>query len=366
MADTQRSGDLAAADDGLGPEAVAPARGPRRRRRGLRITLLSLASVIVLIGAVVAGSFAYVNHEVGSISRVQVNFLVTDNPAKGMTILLTDTGTGPTGLAAAQAKAAQGKSARAKAAQAELSQAAGAASGASGLIMLLHINADHKAGGAVSISPLTVVNVPGHGKLQIQNVIAVGGPSLLVKTLEKVTGVAINHYTRVDFTHVSAMIKAEGGVSVTLPRAEVSLGHHFRKGVNQINGAEALAYARAPGVTETGRVLRQQSLTRAVLSKLGDKHLLINPLTATRVLHALTSMLTVDSTLTNAKVEGLAADLGHLTGSASTYVSAPTKTVHGSVVLQPAESTALWTAITNGKLAAFAKKYPKTVTPTAP
>jgi hypothetical protein len=57
MADTQGSGDLAAADDELAGEGVPPG-----RRRGLRIALLSLASVIVLLGAVAAGSFLYVNH----------------------------------------------------------------------------------------------------------------------------------------------------------------------------------------------------------------------------------------------------------------------------------------------------------------
>ena len=53
----QRSGDLAAAEDGLAAEEV-PA---NRRRRGLRITLLSLASAIVLLGAAAVGTFIYVN-----------------------------------------------------------------------------------------------------------------------------------------------------------------------------------------------------------------------------------------------------------------------------------------------------------------
>ena len=86
MADTQRSGSLAEADDGLGAEEV-PA---KRRRRGLRITLVSLASVIVLIGVAVVGIFLYINNELGSIPRIPVKFLVKDSPSDGMTILLTD------------------------------------------------------------------------------------------------------------------------------------------------------------------------------------------------------------------------------------------------------------------------------------
>jgi len=339
MADTLRSGDLAAADDGLGTKGV-PA---KRRRRGLRITLLSLASVIVLLGAVVAGSFAYINHVVGSIPRIQVKFLAQVEPSHGMTILLTDAQEGPTGL-----------------------DSATQASGKTGLIMLLHINADDKVGGAVSIPPQTMVEVPGRGEIQIQYAVAIGGPSLLVETLNHLTGVPINHFTRIDFIHVASMVDAEGGISVTLTKATESFGHLFHAGVNHIDGTEALDYARDPSLTETGRVLRQQSLTRAVLNKLGNKDLLTNPLTMNRVLNSLVGMLTVDSDFSNSQVESLATHLGGLTGSAGTFVTAPTRATDGSVVFKPAESRALWSAIDSGSIAAFAKKYPDTVTPAAP
>ena len=45
-----------------------------RRRRGLRIALISMASFVVLIGAVAAGGYAYVNHLAGSIQRIPVKF----------------------------------------------------------------------------------------------------------------------------------------------------------------------------------------------------------------------------------------------------------------------------------------------------
>jgi LCP family protein required for cell wall assembly len=342
MADTLRSGDVAVADDGLGTKGV-PA---KRRRRGLRITLLSLASVIVLIGAVAAGSFAYFNHVVGSIPRIPVKFLAQVNPSHGMTILLTDAQVGHTGLTAAQAS--------------------GDASDKTGLIMLLHINAGNKAGGVVSIPPQTMVKVPGRGEMQIQYVVAVGGPSLLVETINRLSGVAINHYARINFSHVVSTVDAEGGVSVTLPKATDSFGYQFHAGVNHVDGIGAVDYARDPSLSETGRVLRQQSLTRAILTKMGNKHLLINPLTTNRMLHALVGMLTVDSSFSNSQIESLATELGGLTGSAGTFVTVPTRVTHGSVVLKPAQSSDLWSAIGSGSIAAFAKKYPDTVTPAAP
>jgi len=44
---------------GTGPEMEQP---PRRRRRGLRVALVTMASFVVLVGAVAAGGYAYVNH----------------------------------------------------------------------------------------------------------------------------------------------------------------------------------------------------------------------------------------------------------------------------------------------------------------
>lgn len=339
MADTLRSGDLAAADDGLGTKGVPP----RRRRRGLRIALVSLASVIVLLGAVAAGAFAYVNHVVGSIPRIPVKFLAQDDPSDGMTVLLTDAQDGPTGLASAAQT-----------------------SGDTGLIMLLHINADHKAGGAVSIPPQAMVNVPGYGEMKIQDVVAAGGPSLLVETVNDLTGVPINHFARIDFTHVASMVDAEGGVSVILPEATESFGHLFHAGVNHIDGTEALDYTREPTLTERGRVLRQQSLTRAIFDKLASEHLLTNPLTMTRVLNSLVGMLTVDSDFSNSQIESLATHLSGLSRSAGTFVTAPSHVTDGSVVLNPAESNDLWSAIRRGSIAAFASQHPDTVTPAAP
>jgi LCP family protein required for cell wall assembly len=339
MADMQRSGDLVESDDGLGAGEVPP----KRRRRGLRITLLSLASVIVLLGVAAAGLFLYINHELGSIPRVPVRFLVKDTPSDGMTILLTGADDGSADVASVKQTAAK-----------------------SGMILLLHIDAGNRAAGVVSIPAGTVVTVPGHGKMQIEDVDAIGGPSLLVETVHDLTGVPINHFARIDFVHVAVLVDALGGVSIRLPTATESFGHRFRAGVNQIGGIEALEYTGDPTLTEAGQELRQQYLTRVILDKVGNEHLLVNPLKVDGVLHALVSMLTVDSNFSNSQVESLATQLGSLAGSASTFITAPTQVANGSEVLEPGQSAALWSAVRNGTIAAFAKKYPSSVTSTAP
>ena len=104
---------------------------------------------------------------------------------------------------------------------------------------------------------------------------------------------------------------------------------------------------------------------RAVVRKLVHHHLLSNPLTDYRVLHAMISMLTVDSNFTTGEIEHLAMKIRGLTGSAD-YVTAPVHYVDGQVHLDRRITRQLWAAIRQDAIAAFARKYPFTVTPAAP
>ena len=333
------------------PAASVPEERPtRRKRRGLRIALVTMASFVVLVGAVAAGGYAYVNHLAGSVPRIPVRFMKLDAASQSlagkgrgaMTVLITGKGIGPTGSMSVPENSS------------------------SGLIMLLHINANHQAGGVVSIPPQTIVRIPGHGRTKIQDALAFGGPSLLVQTVENLTHDQIDHYARIDFAHVANVVTVIGGVNVTLPETTTSFGHVFHVGVNHLNGITALYYARQPSLTEEGRVLRQQSLVRAILRKLADQHMLTHPVTMYRVLHALIGMLKVDSDFTNSELEHLAAELGGLNGNKGTFVTAPVHMRAGQVYLDRALSNKLWTAIRQDSIAAFAKRYPFTVTPAAP
>jgi LCP family protein required for cell wall assembly len=344
--DTPADGIVIGAGQGAGLEQEQP---PRRRRRRLRIALVSLASFVVLVGAVAVGGFAYVNHLASSIQRIPVKFTNLDAASHAgysdyggaMTVLITGSGIGPTG-----ALSPPGPS-------------------SSGLIMLLHVDAEGYSGGVVSIPPQSIVRVPGHGRTEIKNALTYGGATLLVQTVENLTHVQINHYARIDFAHVDRVVNAMHGVNVTLPDATSSFGQFFHIGVNHLNGFQALAYARQTSLTQEGRVLRQSSLMRAVIRKIEFQHLLSNPLTMYRVLHALISMLTVDSNFTNAEIVHLAKEVRDLTGSTD-YVTAPVHMRAGKVLLDRAISRQLWAAIRQDSISAFARRYPFTVTPVAP
>jgi LCP family protein required for cell wall assembly len=338
-------------DDGIsiGPGhsvGSEPEQPVRRKRRGLRIALVTMASFVVLVGAVAAGGYAYLNHLAGSVQRIPVKFVKLDaatgsSYGGAMTVLITGKQVGPTGVRS----------------ESEDSP--------SGLIELLHVNATGYSGGVVSIPPQAIVEVPGHGRTEIENALKFGGPDLLVRTVENLTHVQINHYARIDFSHVDRTVNALGGVNVIVPDVTSSFGHKFHLGVNHLNGLEALDYAREPALSEEGRVLRQESLMRAVIRKIEFRHLLTNPVTMYRVLHALISMLTVDSNFTTSQLEHLAKEVRHLTGSTD-YVTAPVHMRNGQVRLDRAITRKLWAAIRQDSISAFARRYPSTITPSAP
>jgi LCP family protein required for cell wall assembly len=341
---------------GAGPSADAPASPPaevsagrdgenpqdplRRKRRPGRIALIVIGSVLALAIVAAAGGYAYFNHLTSSIPRIKVGGLAPAT-SSAETILVTANPLGPTGTNGPSAPA----------------------SAYSQLFMLLHINADGRAGGAATIPGDTIVNVPGHGAHPLWYADQVGGPSLLVKTITGATGVPINHYARIDFTDIASLLDAIGGVTVIIPDTSTAFGQSFHKGANFLTGVLGVDYARDPTLSQEDRTLRQQVIVREAMAKIGDDHLLTNPLTGVSVLKALTRALTLDSNLTNADVVSLSAKLRYLSGSAATFVTAPTQTVNGKLVLNTAISSQLWTAVKKDDIAGFAKQYPATMTP---
>ena len=60
--------------------------------------------------------------------------------------------------------------------------------------------------GAVTILGYVRVHVPGAGTETLWDAMLKGGPSLLVQTVAQITGIPINHYARLDFTHITGLV----------------------------------------------------------------------------------------------------------------------------------------------------------------
>jgi LCP family protein required for cell wall assembly len=119
------------------------------------------------------------------------------------------------------------------------------------------------------------VEVPGYGQSKVNHALAVGGIPFEQLVLEEYLDIEIDHYALVDFSGLVAVVDAVGGVTIDNPEAFQAGGHTFAAGTLELDGEEALAYARYRGGQDGdfGRVEKQQRIMRALVDEAGDANL---------------------------------------------------------------------------------------------
>ncbi|GAA4938414.1 LCP family protein [Streptomonospora halophila] len=174
-------------------------------------------------------------------------------------------------------------------------------SGESGsdVIILLHMPEDSERAFAVSFPRDAWVEVPGHGNAKINDAYRQGGPRLLVRTVEELSGVAIDHFAALDFHGFERMVDALGGVTLDLPHAihDPTNGWHWPAGENHMDGEEALRFVRErKGLSgsDIDRVERQQVFLNAMAEKAAESDLASDPQRLDRLLTAASESMAVD------------------------------------------------------------------------
>ena len=66
-------------------------------------------------------------------------------------------------------------------------------------LMIVHVPAGRRSVQVVSLPRDSWVSIPGHGMNKINAALGIGGPRLMVQTVEQDTGVTINDYVSVNF-----------------------------------------------------------------------------------------------------------------------------------------------------------------------
>lgn len=121
------------------------------------------------------------------------------------------------------------------------------------------------------------VRIPGYYDERLNVPYAIGGFKLLNKTMEYQFGIHADYNVEVDFTGFESVINALGGVPISLTSAEAATmnkatGWGLSKGVNTLNGEQALAYARIRYIdSDFNRTNRQRTVLNAVFEQLKDK-----------------------------------------------------------------------------------------------
>jgi LCP family protein required for cell wall assembly len=274
-----------------GAPPVRPGRGGRgsgRRwrfwgqpgRHGRRIALV-IAVVIVLIIAGTAGTYFWVN---GKLNR-SVALPAFSGTSAGTNWLIA------------------GSDQRSGISRSEQDQLHLGSEGAdaSDSLMLLHMGTGRPV--LISIPRDSYVPIPGHGENKINAALAFGGPSLLVQTVESVTGLKINHYMGIGFGGLANVVGAIGGVRMcvkTAVPADPTGDSGFKglaAGCHDLSGTQAIAFVRdrhSFATSDLQRIQDQRAFLSALLSKATSPGVYLNPFTALPFASTAASAIAVD------------------------------------------------------------------------
>src|SRR5689334_1197729 len=220
--------------------------------------------------------------------------------------------------------------------------------GRSDVLMLARVDAERKSATIVSIPRDSWVDIPGRGRDKINSAYASGGPSLLVQTVERLTGLRIDHLAVIDFAGFEALVDAVDGIDVVTGTGPIA---------SHMDGSAALRFVRQRQPQPLGdldRVRHEQMALRALLVKAMSSGALSDPGGLYRLLDAARSSVGVDDTLTNGRLRAVAAELRKLQPTAVRFVQAPI-IAWGSEGSQPVAylapyATELWSALRSDTL----------------
>ncbi|TQM14797.1 LCP family protein [Pseudonocardia kunmingensis] len=343
--------DLLVLDDATEPRGLPAV--VARRRRGRRVLAGVLVVALLLIGATATALFVATESLGNNVARVPDVFGDLDAAARpadspALTFLLV------------------GSDSRADAPTTGAGATADGGSERSDVLMLARVDPARTGASVVSIPRDSWVDIPGHGENKINAAYAFGGPSLLVRTVEQLTGIRVDHLAVIDFAGFRAMVDAVGGIRVRVAEATENEGVRFHQGVNELDGAAALAYVRQRHGLPRGdidRAARQQNALRALLDKAASAGMLTDPVPLYRLLDAVSRSVSVDDTLSNGGIRELGFEVRGLRPSGLTFVGAPVRGLgregdQSVVYLDDARSSELWNAVQTDALAAYTRRNP--------
>jgi LCP family protein required for cell wall assembly len=239
--------------------------------------------------------------------------------------------------------------------------------------LLASVSADGSRAVLVSFPPTALVDTPEcrkpDGALRspvteaFASSLLKGGPSCMVRAVQQLSGLRVDHYLDVDLNRLPGMIDALGGVPVCVipSAATAAAARPLPDGLSTLTGPAATSYLR-PGdtgsdVTGAAVAERAQRLLTSTLRAAMSKGTIADPLTLTRFLNRAADALTVDDQTTLGDLRLLAVSLGDLSGDAVQRAALPVAQVgyvpagtdQAYVLLDRARARTLFDAMIEGK-----------------
>jgi LCP family protein required for cell wall assembly len=295
---------------GRPPRAPRPPASPARRR--LIRALMALAAVVGVVVLYHLGLYFYVDQKIDRIDALAVDgpeILAPTLQAGHETYLVVGSGVpGQTGTASVAA-------------------------------LLASVSPEGDRAVLVSFPPTALVDTPTcrtpDGSLRspateaFATSLLEGGPSCMVRAVQQLSGLRVDHYLGVDLTDLPGMVDALGGVPVCVvpSQATAAAATPLPPGYSEVSGDTAAGYLQ-PGdsgadVTGTAVAERAQRLLTSTLRAAMSTSTLVDPLTLNRFLNRAAEALTVDEQTTLGDLRALAGSLGDLSGDAVQRASLP-------------------------------------------
>ncbi|MFJ3216884.1 LCP family protein [Kitasatospora sp. NPDC086801] len=319
--DAGRDGGRGSGRDGGKPEAAggggrAAARNSRKPKKNVKkIVAWSAAGVLVLIAGAGGAIYFKLNANIKSFDG---DAIATDRPPEAQA---DADGNKPVNVLLIGSDSRGGNNS-------DLGGGSADGGARSDTTILLHVYADHKHAVGISIPRNAKVPIPpcklpngkwtkGSSSDLFNAAFSVGSsdggnPACAQNTVEKLTGIRVDHTIVVDFNGFSAMTKAVNGVDICLPKAiyegDVNPNLHRKgdlvlpQGKQTVQGQQALDYVRLRhGIgdgSDIGRMKRQQAFLSSLASKVKKDGL--SPTNLLPLADAATKSLVVDPGLASA------------------------------------------------------------------
>jgi LCP family protein required for cell wall assembly len=175
-------------------------------------------------------------------------------------------------------------------------------------MMLLHTGAHGTT--VVSLPRDSWVTIPSYvdpntgkfhraAKNKLNAAYSLGGPGMLVRTVEHNTGLRVDHYAEIGFAGFVGVVDAVGGVEMCAPRSidDPKSGLRMKKGCHNLTGAQALAFVRQrhqESDGDLGRSRNQREFLSALARKTAAPGVVLDPFRTYPALSAGLDTLVVD------------------------------------------------------------------------
>lgn len=207
-------------------------------------------------------------------------------------------------------------------------------------IMIVQVSGDRQNVNVMSIPRDSWVTVPANkvvdhdSQAKINAAYSWGGPTLLIQTVENVTGIHIDHFAVANFQSFTELTDELGGVEITLTQPLDLTGKQkaagssevLQPGTHVLTGEQALIYARERYTLPNGdfdRIKRQQNWMRAILKAAISKDTLTDPAKLTNLVGTVKETVSTDEGFTASTMISLGRSLSGVRSDDVAFFQAP-------------------------------------------